>query len=55
MTLSGGDMIVLEPGEAHTFLESSPDYFHFVIQTPGLAGEQARTAKSAVSRMRLGL
>ncbi len=55
VTLSAGHMIVLEPGEAHTFLESSPDYFHFVIHTPGLAGEPARAEKSAVSRPRLGL
>ncbi|MFN8488234.1 MAG: AraC family ligand binding domain-containing protein [Caldilineaceae bacterium] len=55
MTLSAGDMLVLEPGEAHTFLESSPDYFHFVIHTPGLAGESARTEKSAVTRAQLGL
>src|SRR5262245_23185873 len=38
LTQSAGDLIVVEPGEAHTFLESSPDYFHFVIHTPGLAG-----------------
>ena len=52
--LSAGDMIVLEPGEAHTFLESSPDYFHFVVHTPGLAREQARRDKSPVSSARLG-
>lgn len=32
-----------------------PDYFHFVIHTPGLAGEVARTEKSIVSRSRLEL
>ena len=55
ITLHPGDVIWLEPGEAHTFLSGSPDYFHFVIHTPGLAGEAARLEKTAVSRTRLGL
>lgn len=55
ITLTPGDMIVLEPGEAHTFLSNSPDYFHFVIHTPGLTGERARNEKTAVSRTHLGL
>jgi mannose-6-phosphate isomerase-like protein (cupin superfamily) len=55
ITLSAGDVLVVEPGEAHTFIHSSPDYFHFVIHTPGLAGEEARSEKLAVSRVRLGL
>ncbi|HEY4721854.1 MAG TPA: cupin domain-containing protein [Anaerolineae bacterium] len=55
LTLTAGDMIAIEPGEAHTFLTSSPDYFHFVIHAPGLAGEIARTEKSVVSRSRLEL
>ena len=53
--LAPGDIIVIEPGEAHTFLMGSPDHFHFVIQTPGLFGEQAREDKIAVPRARLGL
>jgi mannose-6-phosphate isomerase-like protein (cupin superfamily) len=53
--LSVGDMIAVETGEAHTFLSSSPEYLHFVIHTPGLAGEEARTEKSSVPRSRLGL
>jgi mannose-6-phosphate isomerase-like protein (cupin superfamily) len=32
--LSAGDAIFVEPGEAHTFLESSQDYFHFVVKPP---------------------
>jgi hypothetical protein len=48
-------MLVVEPGEAHTFLESSDDYFHFVVHSPGLAGEEARREKSPVPRGRLGL
>lgn len=55
ITLLAGDMLIVEPGEAHTFLESSSDYFHFVIHTPGLAGEEARAEKSPVTRGRLGL
>ena len=55
ITLTPGDMIVLEPGEAHTFLSNSPDYFHFVIHTPGLSGERAQKEKTAVSRSHLGL
>ena len=47
-------VLVIEPGEAHTFVSSSPDHFHFVIQTPGLQGAQARADKVPVSRSRLG-
>lgn len=55
VTLRVGDMIIVEPGEAHTFLSSSPDYFHFVVHVPGLAGEEARSEKQAVPPSRLGL
>lgn len=48
--LAAGDMVVVEPGEAHTFSASSPDYFHFVIHWPGLAGEAARADKVAVQQ-----
>lgn len=50
-----GDVVVIEPGEAHTFLNASPDYLHFVVHTPGLEGEAARTEKTLVPRERLGL
>jgi mannose-6-phosphate isomerase-like protein (cupin superfamily) len=53
--LRAGDMIVVEPGEAHTFLSNSPDYFHIVLQTPALSGDEARHDKVALSRARLGL
>jgi mannose-6-phosphate isomerase-like protein (cupin superfamily) len=53
--LVAGDMIIIQAGEAHTFLSSSPDYLHFVIHTPGLAGDAARADKMAVPRSRLGL
>ena len=55
IALSVGDMIVVEPGEAHTFVDSSPDYLHFVIHVPGLSGENARSDKVTVVRERLGL
>jgi mannose-6-phosphate isomerase-like protein (cupin superfamily) len=48
LDLSAGDMLVVEPGEAHTFLASSPDYFHFVIHVPGLAGDEARAEKKTL-------
>jgi mannose-6-phosphate isomerase-like protein (cupin superfamily) len=53
--LSEGQVIVVEPGEAHTFLSCSPDHFHFVLQIPGLQGEEARSDKVLVPRSRMGL
>lgn len=53
--LHEGDALIIEPGEAHTFLASSDDYLHFVIHTPGLAGDGARAEKQLVPRARLGL
>ena len=53
--LREGDALVIEPGEAHTFLASSDDYLHFVIHTPGLAGETARNEKRLIPRAQLGL
>jgi quercetin dioxygenase-like cupin family protein len=55
ITLQAGDVLLIEPGEAHTFLASSPDYFHFVVHVPGLAGEEARAEKRSVSPLRLDL
>ncbi|MFL5734387.1 MAG: AraC family ligand binding domain-containing protein [Chloroflexia bacterium] len=55
LELQAGDVIIIEPGEAHTFLSSSPGYFHFVVHVPGLAGEEARSEKLPVSGERLGL
>ena len=49
-----GDIILVEPGEAYTLLESSPDYFHSVIHTPGLVGEKALADKIIVSRLQSG-
>jgi quercetin dioxygenase-like cupin family protein len=53
--LREGDVLVIEPGEAHTFVESSDDYLHFVVHTPGLQGDEARSEKQLVPRSRLGL
>ena len=41
--LRAGDMLVVEPGEAHTFTSSSPDYLHFVVQAPFVAGDKVAT------------
>ena len=40
ITLDAGDVIVVEPGEVHTFVESTPDYFHFVLQCPPVKGDK---------------
>ncbi len=32
--LHAGDVLVVEPGEVHTFVDNSPDYFHFVLHCP---------------------
>ena len=53
--LSPGDVILVEPGEAHTFLSSSQDYFHFVLHSSDPYSESARTEKTSVTRERLGL
>jgi quercetin dioxygenase-like cupin family protein len=45
LTVSTGDMILIQPGEAHTFLSSSSDYLHFVLHVPGLPEEAARADK----------
>ena len=55
LCLGERQVIVIEPGEAHTFLSSSPDHFHFVMQVPGLQGQEAREDKVPVPRSRLGL
>ena len=55
LILSPGDMIIIEPGEAHTFISSSPDYFHVVLHVPGYSGEEAQHDRSTVTRASLGL
>ena len=53
--LTGGDILVVEPGEAHTFTSSSPDYFHYVLHVPGLPADAIQADKQIVPRERLGL
>ncbi len=38
--LGPGDMLVVEPGESHTFVRSSPEYLHFVVQSPFVKGDK---------------
>ena len=53
--LRAGDVVVIEPGEAQTFVSSSPDYLHFVAHVPGLTGAAARQDKAGAARDQLGL
>ncbi len=55
VSVSAGDVVVVEPGEAHTFLDSSPDYHHLVIQVPEQPQEGGVSDKLSVPRSRLGL
>ena len=32
--VKAGDVLVVEPSEAHTFIQSSADYMHFVVHAP---------------------
>lgn len=38
--LVAGDLLVVEPGESHTFTASSDDYLHFVVQAPFAEGDK---------------
>ncbi|MEZ4618339.1 MAG: cupin domain-containing protein [Caldilineaceae bacterium] len=40
ISLRAKDLLIVEPGEVHTFVESTSDYFHFVIQTPFMPGDK---------------
>lgn len=46
VTLTAGDVLVVEPGEVHTFTESSADYFLFVIQAPFVPGNKVAAERS---------
>jgi mannose-6-phosphate isomerase-like protein (cupin superfamily) len=50
-----GDVLVIEPGERHTFVSSSTEYLHFVVHAPGLQGDEAWLEKTAVTKAELGL
>jgi mannose-6-phosphate isomerase-like protein (cupin superfamily) len=41
--LSPGAIVIVEPGESHNFVANSPDYRHFVLQTPFVAGDKRST------------
>jgi mannose-6-phosphate isomerase-like protein (cupin superfamily) len=41
--LQAGDMLAVEAGESHTFLDSSPEYLHFVVQAPFVTGDKYPT------------
>lgn len=43
VVLVAGDMLVVEPGEDHTFLTISEDYLHFVVQAPFVKGDKVYT------------
>jgi len=53
VALGPGSVVIVEPGEPHTFLASSPDYLHFVLHLANQAGGD--TGKVAVDRSQLGL
>jgi mannose-6-phosphate isomerase-like protein (cupin superfamily) len=38
--LEAGSVLVVEPGEVHTFTESTPDYYHFVVHAPVVKGDK---------------
>jgi quercetin dioxygenase-like cupin family protein len=40
VALAAGDLLVVEPGEQHTFTANSDDYRHFVIQAPFVHGDK---------------
>ena len=54
ITIREGDMLLVEPGEAHTFLSNSPDYYHLVIHTPGLNEAEVGEERELIDRSELG-
>lgn len=40
ISLQAGDILIVEPGEIHTFSASSEDYLHFVLQTLFVRGDK---------------
>ena len=53
--LERGDVVVIEPREAHTFVASSPDYFHFVLHFPSLTPNELAEEREVVPGSRVGL
>ena len=54
LELVPGSVVIVDPGEAHTFLASSPDYMHFVLHLPPQL-PRSGVDKVAVDRSELGL
>lgn len=48
--LTAGDVLVVEPGEVHTFTESSADYFHFVVQAPFIPGDKVAMTETELAQ-----
>jgi mannose-6-phosphate isomerase-like protein (cupin superfamily) len=44
LTLSKGDVLVVEPGEIHMFVSSSGDYLNFIVHAPFIQGDKVSTA-----------
>lgn len=40
VALAAGELLVVEPGEVHTFVDSTEDYLHFVVQIPFVEGDK---------------
>lgn len=40
VVLDAGSVLIVEPGEVHTFIESTPDYCHFVVHAPVVKGDK---------------
>lgn len=38
--LAVGEVLVVEPGEIHTFVNCSDDYLHFVVHAPFVEGDK---------------
>lgn len=55
VALRAGDVLVIDPGEAHTFVWSSEDYRHFVVHVPAMTVEEAGADKRPVPRARPSL
>jgi mannose-6-phosphate isomerase-like protein (cupin superfamily) len=53
--IRAGQLLIVEPGERHTMLKASDDLRLFVVQSPGLAGDEATEERSRVPRSELGL
>jgi mannose-6-phosphate isomerase-like protein (cupin superfamily) len=55
VSLAPRDVVVVDPGEPHTFLSSSDDYLHFVLHIPGLSADEAHPERSPIDRAELGI